>query len=930
MPFKRALIGSTALIGGSFIAPAAALAVSCPSDITGAGLTGVVCDFDSGNSVTVANGGDVGGINMNSYAPASSFITNNGTVANTTGASINISTSSLTGGIINSGTITNGAGVGITINNTSAINGGIANSGNITSGDSVITISQSAVNNGINNSGTMVSTTLGTGLRIIGSSTITGGITNSGTITGSNVDPGVAIINSSVSGGITNSGSINAANGDAFILRSGAITGGITNSGTISSTGGSGLSIFNVSTVTGDIVNETGGSMSGANAGLTLHNATTLNGSITNQSGATISGNNVGIYIYSATHITGGITNNGTVTGSTSGILISSTSTVTGAVTNTGTVTGGNYGMVIDSNSSATLVNNGTINVTNASGRAMHNGNSNGNTLTNNGTINYIIGAYGISSVGDSNTLTNNGSMEVRFGISSDGDHNVLTNYGSILSHGILGGGLSESHAGDSQLINYGSIVTTGDSATGLKGVDGNTLVNNGYIRAGFGIQGTGDGITVINRGTIANFDSILLTGSNNSVTLGMNSYTRGTITFAGATNALTYDVSNTPRTGGVIYVGDAIAGADTTTIANTASLPAGARIVQNGGSLVVLTPDQFVPTHQVISQTLADAGTILNNRQQFALLGDTTEAAGGTQYAASTATLSDAGDPGGWAVRDRKVAWTEGFGSYQERGSNGDMLETKARAGGVMAGIDLPQNDSGYRSGLYVGGFMGRLNAGSSFRTIDSTGGMAGGYVGRSFGGTYVSSQLGFGFSSNESDRFTGVDMASADYNSYFVSPSLTVMHPVRATGVTWVPSATARYTAQFDDSYLESGSVVNQGMDSHTSHSLDGRMMLEAKFDPSQWEYGTLKTSLRAGIQGQTLIGSNKVNMQALGTNLSFDPKGGDNYVDGVFGANVAHALNDRLDLYGDAEGNLGLNKGGAGSNKGVVGRIGARWKL
>ncbi|MDE3061236.1 MAG: hypothetical protein KGJ06_09515, partial [Pseudomonadota bacterium] len=104
----------------------------------------------------------------------------------------------------------------------------------------------------------------------------------------------------------------------------------------------------------------------------------------------------------------------------------------------------------------------------------------------------------------------------------------------------------------------------------------------------------------------------------------------------------------------------------------------------------------------------------------------------------------------------------------------------------------------------------------------------------------------------------------------------------------------------------------------------------MLEARFDPEPMQQGTLKTALRAGIQGQTLLGGNKVNVQALGTTMSFDPSGGDNYVDGVVGGSLVRSLDEGLDLYGDAEANLGLNKGGAGSNKGIVGRIGARWKL
>src|SRR5687768_10342693 len=69
----------------------AVMAVNCPPEINGSALAGVICDFNgispSGNSVTVENGGTVGGILMSNYQPTDSHITVNagGLVNNTTG-----------------------------------------------------------------------------------------------------------------------------------------------------------------------------------------------------------------------------------------------------------------------------------------------------------------------------------------------------------------------------------------------------------------------------------------------------------------------------------------------------------------------------------------------------------------------------------------------------------------------------------------------------------------------------------------------------------------------------------------------------------------------------------------------------------------------------------------------------------------------------
>ncbi|HEU5048605.1 MAG TPA: autotransporter domain-containing protein [Rickettsiales bacterium] len=321
-PLKKYLIGSTALIGGSFFLPATAFAISCPTIITGTALSGIVCDFDATSSVTVANGGNVGGINLSTNTPPSpGYIHNNGTLG-WTGTGIVINSSNLSGGIANSGTIsTDASGIGI-------ING-------------------SAVLNGITNTGNIISTAAGTGIRL-SSSILMGGITNSGTISGSNNDEGIAIINNStVVDGIHNTGVIQGGpNGNGILMRSSNLSGGIANSGTISGAG-TGLAAFNVSNITGDIVNS--GTITGTtSAGISLHNGATLNGSLINQAGGVISGGNAGILVFSATNITGHIANSGTISSANTGIRISSTAIISGGIQNSGTIQGNIFAINID------------------------------------------------------------------------------------------------------------------------------------------------------------------------------------------------------------------------------------------------------------------------------------------------------------------------------------------------------------------------------------------------------------------------------------------------------------------------------------------------------------------------------------------------------------------------------------------------------
>jgi hypothetical protein len=155
--------------------------------------------------------------------------------------------------------------------------------------------------------------------------------------------------------------------------------------------------------------------------------------------------------------------------------------------------------------------------------------------------------------------------------------------------------------------------------------------------------------------------------------------------------------------------------------------------------------------------------------------------------------------------------------------------------------------------------------------------------------------------------------------------------MRPINGDGVTLVPNATLRYTAQFDDSYRETGSLANQTVGARTGQAVDGRMMLDAKLDSVPlFQDNTVQPSFRVGVQGQTLVGSRSVDVTTLGSNLSFNPKGGDNTLDGILGVNFTQdSTTGGPQFYLDAEGNLGLNKGGADKNKGIVGRLGARWK-
>jgi len=613
---------------------------------------------------------------------------------------------------------------------------------------------------------------------------------------------------------------------------------------------------------------------------------------------------------------------------------------------NTSTI---NYGHIITDgeNSSAirgdgnslSLLNSGTITLNNDDSAGIYS-DDHGNSLANTGTINVNGDAStGMGTSSSEQYVINAGTINIAgedsAAMYSAAENVYLINYSNIT---VTGDNSDAIHSTDHQnfLANGGNILVTGNS-NGISGSGTTYYANAGTIiteGTGNAIYANGHESLIINAGHLRSESGIAISvnGNDNTVTLLKGSYIEGDIAFDGEDNILTYDLQNIGHGGGLIHTTGDITGDFTTLFEGSAGLPKGAQVVQQDNTVAVITPDNFASTSQVITQTIGYTGDILNQRQQLALLGDTRSANDGTQYAAATSTMNDATDPKGWAGRDNKVVWAEAFGSYQMRPDSSDSAESQARAAGGLAGVDLPESDSGIRSGVYVGGFAGNVDIGNNttFRSIDSSGALAGGYIGTSFSGTYVSGQLAAGYSTNDSDRNTGIDTATASYNSYFVSPSLTVMHPIPASGMTLVPSATLRYSAAFDESYNESGSVANQNVDSRMTNALEARAMMEAHYDAQKVWSGLLKPTLRAGIKGQTTIGSNKVDVNTLGSNISFDPKGADNYVDGILGANFTYATPSGPQLYLDGEGNFGLNKGGPGGNSGGTGRIGAKWKL
>ena len=748
-------------------------------------------------------------------------------------------------------------------------------------------------------------------------STGTSTITNGGTISNNAGTGSYVIYNTGANTAITNNGTISSSTQDNDLIRTTGTGTQITNNGSLSTTAFLADGIVADNAATGTIVINNGSiTLSGdANGGFYINSdsATSINNGTINTGG----GNSIGM-------ITSGVgsvqTNNGSIT---------TTGDGSDAMQNRGT--------------GATLLNTGTIHTSGTNSNGMDSIADNA-TLTNNNSITTTNGgAYGMTTNSTGNYLINNGNISTSgasgYAMYANGSNNNMVNNGTINNVGNdVDGMMSGNGTTGNVLTNNGKITVDGVSTDGMNSFNNATLINNGTITAlntsGNAMRGFGDNDTLINNGTISSSArSIEVFGDADTVILGANSKTLGDISFNGTNGALEYDLSgSTSRAGSVASIDGNILGTHTTSIVNASSLPYGAKVAQGGNSVAVVTPDSFAGTTQVISQTLAHTGDIINQRQQSFALGENIGIPSNAQLASNTSSLNDAEPAAGWGMRQQNVAWSEAFGSYQERPQNSETDFSRARAGGGLAGLDFPQTAEGYRSGFYVGGFAGSIDIGSpKYREIDSTGGLAGLYISKALhNNLFINGQLALGYVDNNSDRYVSNTDASANYQSYFLSPSVTIMRPYKDSGVTWVPSAMLRYTLQHDSSYNEKGSAADQQVDSVNYNALTARGQIEAKLDSKSLGDGLFEPSFRAGIEGQTFIGNRSLDLSVLGTNMSFDPSGDNNYVDGIIGVNITYAINGGPEVYLDGEAVIGLNKGGPSDNFGGTGRTGLRFKF
>ncbi|WP_078453434.1 autotransporter family protein [Solemya velum gill symbiont] len=366
--------------------------------------------------------------------------------------------------ISNAGVISSNTGNGIYANHHSDFSDGISNTGTIKAGSD--------------------------GVYIDFHSNISGGLHNIGTITAGN--DGIRITTSNITGLVRNDGIINAGSNGFFLSSDSDISGGIDNSGDISGEA-NGIHLYSgpfsskTTDISGGVLNQEGGTISGGNNGFFLYSDSDISGGIDNS--GDISGEANGIHLYSGTSsrettdISGGVLNQegGYISGSNNGIYLSYNSDISGGINNSGTISGGdsalnlgsgnnrviNYGLLDGS----VILGDWSLDIKGTESRITRETTGSNNSIVNlDGTFTsentFDVGTFNILEGGVLNQkhgittasgFNNNGTLAI-----ADGDTSTITGNYTQQADGVIRTGATSSSSGRLNVTGTADISASG------------------------------------------------------------------------------------------------------------------------------------------------------------------------------------------------------------------------------------------------------------------------------------------------------------------------------------------------------------------------------------------------------------------------------------------------------------------------------------
>ena len=825
--------------------------------VNGDGIYGLV---DGNGNVVITNTGNITsateeGIDATIMAGGNIDITSSGNLISTNGAGIdayttmgNVTISS--NGNINSfdegiyGYVGGGGNGNITINST----------GNVTASDNGLDAFVSG--NGdiiITSTGNIMSDTFG----------IYGEVESSGDVTISSMG------NVTTAGGIGIFGLVDSGNGNVTTTN----IGNITTMGCCSSgiAGVVGLGDGNVMTTSTGNISTMGDDAEG------IFSYVYGNGNITTTSTGNIStaGNGAqGIYgyVYGNGNVTtnsiGNITTTGTV-GGTDGILGSVygngnvTTTSTGNISTASNGAQGIYGYVYG-NGNVTTNSIGNISTT---GDGAH------------GILGYVYGNgnVAINSAGNISTMGLFSPEGILGAVQGDGNVTINSN-GNVTSANAAGIQANADGTGSINIQTAGMVSgTTGIEVLIRDMMAASTITNSGAITGtgGTAIDFRGDGNDVLNLlpGSVINGaidfgngnDNMGGTNVNDIDTLNIGAGVNTILTFAdtGGTGQGDNDLQSAPEIINLAGVG-----------------------VLAGNTLVAFDPTGFAASGvfaEGLSSTLFD---ILNNNK-------------GNGIESGTSTHASTHDNDGVSedVYGGNRYWLSGFGGHHSVEGSGSLTDFSNSFGGAVTGIERTTGEGVF--GLLAGGARSNINVEFNTQDIEIDSVFGGAYWKQDYGSHRIHFAFVGGSADHHSERRVGAATALADYDGWFISPSLTLAAPAQMFDTPVEASVRVNYTGLFLDGYTETGTGAPLTVGDRDVHLFGTRAQINLPQITLQEDGSHTHIDWRLGVDAQFNLGSDNVTASALGTPFSFTADS-DDEISGFTGVSFTHTSADGMKAF------------------------------
>ncbi|MCP3669812.1 MAG: autotransporter outer membrane beta-barrel domain-containing protein, partial [Gammaproteobacteria bacterium] len=240
---------------------------------------------------------------------------------------------------------------------------------------------------------------------------------------------------------------------------------------------------------------------------------------------------------------------------------------------------------------------------------------------------------------------------------------------------------------------------------------------------------------------------------------------------------------------------------------------------------------------------------------------------------------------------------WISGFGGHQEIEAGSNNVDLDNNFAGIMAGAE-----SNYDGGIIgvLGGYgVSNIDIDYDAGSTDTDAAFAGVYWKKDYGTHQVNLALIGGSADQEFRRNIAGSNSTAKgkADGWFISPSATVTVPIAAMPVTTFGSVRVSYAGLFLDDYTETGITTAVDISDRDIHLLNARAQLTFPHDFENRDGSHSHLEIRAGVDAQYDMDSDKVNGVIGGTAIKFSADL-DDKVSGFIGATFTRS-NHKGDL-------------------------------